>query len=370
MPALTPFRQHATATCGTRIHRRLHGLVAALALGLPIPGSASTAAAAVAPLPQTLEATGLYRPGTQEIDPEHLAFTPQYPLWSDGASKRRWLALPAGHAIDATRPDAWDFPPGTRLWKEFAHGRAVETRYIERLPDGAWRYATYIWQDDGHEARLAPANGATLTVDAAPHGRYRVPGQVDCRACHEGAATPVLGVGTLQLSADRDPGAPHAETDVSPVDLRELVRRGWLRGLPGHLLDKPPRIAAPTAAERSALGYLHANCGHCHNDTGAPAPVKLVLAQRTGSDPDHGRDRVLQSLIDRPGRFRPDPSDQAAPLIRPGNAAASVLMQRLSTRNPQQRMPPIGTTEPDMAAIALIGHWIDHHLSTRKETTP
>ena len=39
--------------------------------------------------------------------------------------------------VDASNPDAWQFPPGTRLWKTFGHaGRAVETRYAELLANG------------------------------------------------------------------------------------------------------------------------------------------------------------------------------------------------------------------------------------------
>src|SRR6476661_7825652 len=83
-------------------------------------------------LPERLSETGLYVAGsTTVVRDDNLAFAPQYPLWSDGTTKRRWIHLPAGTAIDASDPDAWEFPPGTRLWKEFSFGRPVETRLIE-----------------------------------------------------------------------------------------------------------------------------------------------------------------------------------------------------------------------------------------------
>ncbi len=57
--------------------------------------------------PQTLRDTGLYSDfATLQVDPKHLAFSPQYPLWTDGATKRRWISLPPGSAIDASDPDA------------------------------------------------------------------------------------------------------------------------------------------------------------------------------------------------------------------------------------------------------------------------
>ncbi|MET0541438.1 MAG: hypothetical protein ABWZ88_06750, partial [Variovorax sp.] len=125
--------------------------------------SASTANAARAastaadtPLPRLLSQTGLYLPGSTDVSPGIVAFSPQYPLWSDGTRKRRWIQLPAGNTIDATRVDAWEFPVGTKLWKEFGYSRRIETRTIERMADGSWRYATYVWRADGSDAVLAP----------------------------------------------------------------------------------------------------------------------------------------------------------------------------------------------------------------------
>ena len=118
---------------------------------------------------------------------DNIAFAPQYPLWSDGTSKRRWIYLPPGAAIDASRVDAWEFPVGTRLWKEFGYDRRVETRFIERLADGSWRFAAYVWNKEGTDAVLAAEDGAVLPVSAAPGGRYVVPSRNDCLACHEGA---------------------------------------------------------------------------------------------------------------------------------------------------------------------------------------
>ena len=177
-------------------------------------------AADVPALPQHLRDTGLYAEGV-------LAFSPQYPLWSDGAVKRRWIYLPPGTSIDATQPDAWDFPRGTKLWKEFSHGRALETRFIERTADGEWRFASYVWTADGADAVLAPAAGIReMPAPEAPGERYAIPAQDDCRACHEGAPVPVLGFSALQFSPDRDPLAPHAESNASGGE-SALARGSW-----------------------------------------------------------------------------------------------------------------------------------------------
>lgn len=288
------------------------------------------ASAHAAPLPAHLSETGLDQPGV-------IAFAPQYPLWSDGAAKRRWLRLPAGSAIDASDPDAWNFPPGTKLWKEFGFGRPVETRLIERLPDGSWRYATYVWNAAGTDADLAPDAGVRgIAVASAPGGRYSVPSRADCLACHEGAPVPVLGFSAVQLAPD----------------LRGLVLRGVVTRLPEALVDAPPRLAAP------ALGYLHGNCGHCHNEAGAVAGIDLVLAQRA-SDPAASAQRTVQSLFGRASRFRATGASAAG--------RETVVTQRMQSANPYQRMPPLGVTVVDREGAALVQQWIQQ---ATKEISP
>jgi hypothetical protein len=288
---------------------------------------------------------------TRVEDGSALSFSPQYPLWSDGADKQRWLQLPPGTAIDARDPDAWVFPVGTRLWKQFSHGgRPIETRLIERRADG-WHYATYVWRADGSDADLAPPRGiGALPVPAAPGGRYAVPGHDDCVACHGGATVPVLGLSALQLS---------------PAQLRELVERGLVRGLPRRLLDEPPRIAARSDLERAALGYLHGNCAHCHHPNPGRVPVGLTLLQRA-ADPERSAADALRSMLDAPSRYQPrdDPSARA---VAPGDARSSLLLQRMRARDGRAQMPPLGTDRPDAAALELLTRWIDLDLPRHKE---
>jgi hypothetical protein len=317
------------------------------------------------PLPARLSETGLFEPGSTTVLRDGvLPFSPQYPLWSDGAGKRRWIFLPPGTAIDAAAPDAWQFPAGTRLWKEFRHGRAVETRYIERLDDGRWRFAAYVWDEDGRDAVLAPEEGAVL--EAGPAGRYLVPSRADCLACHEGPAVPVLGFSALQLSSDRDPLAPHAEPIGSGhVDLVRLVATGRLVNLSPALLATAPRIRASTPTARAALGYLHGNCGHCHDPAGALDGLDLVLAQRA----DPGADsvaRVRQSLLDRASRFRPHGLPDPKRVARDGHSP-STLTLRLSSTSPLVRMPPLGVQLVDDEGVALVERWINEERHNHEE---
>jgi len=336
-------------------------VLAALALVVCATFARADGAAAGAPaLPTRLSDTGLFVSGSSAVvNPALIAFSPQYPLWSDGATKRRWMYLPPGTAIDASRPDAWEFPNGTRLWKEFSQGRRVETRYLERLADGSWRYATYIWNADETDAELAPADGiAAMPLQGSADRRYAIPAEADCRACHEGAAVPVLGVSALQLSPDRDPLAPHAEMKGADlVDLRYLVERGLVRHLPTSLLERAPRIAASNPTERAALGYLHGNCGHCHNSSGPLASLELVLAQDPVPEAA-GTVTTLQSLVGRTSRFRPYGVQGAPQRVTPGKHENSVLAMRMRSRNPMTQMPPLGTQVVDADGLAIVQRWI------------
>src|SRR4051812_905898 len=69
----------------------------------------------LAALPARLSETGLFAAGdAQALAPGVRAYAPAYPLWSDGASKRRWLSLPEGSRIDSSNMDDWVFPVGSK----------------------------------------------------------------------------------------------------------------------------------------------------------------------------------------------------------------------------------------------------------------
>jgi hypothetical protein len=198
------------------------------------------------------------------------AFSPQYPLWTDGATKHRSISLPS--PIDASG-DVWQFPVGTKLTKEFSFGGVVaETRVMEKTARG-WQYA------------VIPG----ARVEVAPGVAHVVPRTTDCQVCHtEGP----LGFSALQLSGDRDPNAAHREPAVG-IDLGGLIDRGMLRGYRG---PRAPRIAARTPTERAALGYLHGNCGGCHNTRTSLASLEMELTA----------DGTLATTIGRASRFAPE----------------------------------------------------------------
>jgi len=345
-------------------------LLAAASLALASLAGCGRAAAAPLPrtAPATLAETGLYADfAAKTVAWEVWPYDPQYPLWTDGALKRRWISLPPGTWIDASDADDWIFPEGTRLWKEFSlGGRRVETRYLEKLAGGAWLRASYAWSEDESEASLAPERG----LHGAAHGPdgtpYDIPARADCATCHA-RGDGVLGFGALQLSSDRDPLAPHA-TVPAPVaqDLATFVERGLVRGLPTRFLMRPPRIEARTPRERAALGYLHGQCGSCHWGGGLLAGLGLELDARIGSDPTGSR--ALASLVGRESRFRPSGAPESCTQrVEPGAPERSSLVDRMKSRDPLAQMPPVGTRVADREALSLLEAWIAQDLASSSD---
>ena len=146
----------------------------------------------LATLPARLSETGLYMgPGSPALAAGVHAYQPRFELWSDGATKSRWMQLPAGDRIDPSDPDDWQFPEGTRFWKEFAlAGRPIETRLLQKIGPAPedWVGAAYIWEADGTDARLAPDGSAD--AGGTPHD---VPSANQCFGCHGGRESRVLG---------------------------------------------------------------------------------------------------------------------------------------------------------------------------------
>lgn len=312
-----------------------------------------TLAAGAAEPPPTLRATGLYGDADGFLTaPGVVEYQPRFPLWTDGLLKRRWIRLPAGTAIDASDPDDWRFPVGTKIWKEFAVTEGpVETRLMELTPDG-WLFASYAWNAAGTEATLAPTRGLRGAAEIAPGTRHDIPGLYDCLTCHEAQTQRVLGFSAVQLT--RSPG--------DGPDLAELSRRGIITGLPVELLQQPTSGSFDRSEE--ALGYLHGNCGHCHNSEGPLASLGLDLRMSSSSlsaTSSGGFPAALATTLHQ--RATATARSAAAELrIVPGDPASSQLVQRLATRDPFAQMPPLGTRLVDQQAVDLLVAWIETDL--------
>jgi cytochrome c553 len=291
--------------------------------------------------------------GTTQIDLQNRPFSPQYPLWTDGAKKKRWIRLPEGAVIDTTNLERWDFPVGTRFWKEFSfNGRKVETRLLWRATADAWVFATYAWNDAQTDATLAPEDGIRGAAEIAPGKRHTIPGIADCRACHDSARTEILGFTALNLSDDRDPNAPHAEPLTEEmVTLRTLIEENLLSTKRPELIARPPRIDVDSPTARAALGYLSTNCGSCHHRESSIASLGLSLK--------HTDDlAALVTTINQRGHWVVPEAPEESRLINPGRPESSAVIRRVKSRRPMSQMPPLGTVIVDQQAVDLLTRWV------------
>jgi hypothetical protein len=268
--------------------------------------------------PRLLSETGLYADRTTKTLAEGVApFTPRYELWSDGAEKRRWIWLPPAARVDTSRIDHWLFPVGTRVWKEFRRdGRRLETRLIERTASGPNDYfmGSFVW-DAAEDDAILRAEGAADVLGTD----HDVPDARRCASCHGGEPGRVLGYSAVQLAPE----------------------------LPASIPGEPPAHAA--------LGYLHANCGHCHSETGiAFREVDLILRL------DAGVRAPEASSAYRTAVERPMVRALGGPRLRisPGHPEQSGLVYRMRSHEANRRMPPLGTKHVDPRGLALVESFI------------
>lgn len=322
---------------------------------------AATAAGDQAP-PLRLSQTGLYEDGRVGIiASSNVPFSPQYPLWTDGAAKSRWVFIPSGAVIDASDPAQWNLPVGTRLWKQFSFsGRRVETRMIWRVSVKQWVFASYRWNEAQTDADLVPETGVWNAAAIVGGKSHSIPSRAECGACHGTEPPRALGFTALQLSPDRDPRALHGEpVGDDHVTLDTLLRTRRLIGGPEQWKTRPPRIQSEHENTRAALGYLLANCGSCHNGRGeisAMAPVVTEAAlMRDG-------DAVAGTLIGQRTRWQVPGTTAPSLLVNPAAVPESALLARMRSRSPSSQMPPLGTVVRDAAALELLTAWIQAGL--------
>ncbi len=303
----------------------------------------------------TLQGTGLCDDDAcMVINANAREYTPRFPLWSDTAEKRRWIMLPPGTTIDTSDADFWKFPLGTKLWKEFTRdGVRVETRYMEKIQaddelSGAWFFATYVWnstQDMAVETRdgVTDANG-TL---------HDVPTRANCRECHDALhPTRVLGIGAIQMDFD----APGTGLDLDQLVLENLL------SVPPPGSTTPHYPLPGTAVDQAALGYMHANCGHCHNPTSSNFGHTQVQLRLTTGNLDTLQDTVVYGStvgITSNLTYMEDGTPFTI-IVDPGSPDTSSLIRRMTSTQAARRMPYRGSEMPDeTGGIAELRAWVE-----------
>jgi uncharacterized repeat protein (TIGR03806 family) len=333
--------------------------------------------------PRKLSETGLFA-STRDLRPAPglIPYEVNAPLWSDGAVKERYAAIPGAGRVEfdaitfpesssGSGPFGWKFPDGTVLVKTFSldldpgdPSRRVrlETRLLhhkrlvgtEEVGDQFWSGYTYLWTDDQSDAiLLEDPKGLdrhyTVRDPSAPDGTRRqtwhFPSRTECMVCHTMPAKFVLGVNTLQMNRDVD----HGRGPENQIDAWE--RAGlFAKPLPAPA-DRLPALVdyadESKGLDRRARSYLHANCAHCHRAFGG-GNAEFQLLATLGL----GQTGLLGA--------RPTQGDFGltdAKVVAPGDPGRSVLLHRTATTG-VGRMPPLATSVVDRKAVELLRGWI------------
>ncbi len=174
-------------------------------------------------LPALLSEVGIFS-DTPSMTPVSglIPYVPNTPLWSDGALKTRYLAIPKtgspgtpGEQIAFAPTGNWSFPSGTVFVKTFQLQtnqsdpnslHRLETRLLVRDINGAVYGVTYKWRPDNSEADLLTTSSNETLSLTTPGGAvtqtWYYPSPADCLTCHTPVANYVLGVSTRQLNGN------------------------------------------------------------------------------------------------------------------------------------------------------------------------
>ena len=171
-----------------------------------------------AEIPTSISASGIYQDLPRKIMvKEAVPYEVNTPLWSDGASKERFLILaPGTHIGFNDSGDYYAYPDGAVFIKNFSldtlPGRPQsrilwETRVmINKKRNGydMWYGFSYKWRTDQSDADLVPDEGLDTAITGFYPGRtadgktaatkkWSFPKRNQCRLCHVSIAPGAFG---------------------------------------------------------------------------------------------------------------------------------------------------------------------------------
>jgi hypothetical protein len=320
-------------------------------------------------MPTLLSETGLYSDiKTKTLATDVHPFIPAYKLWSDGADKNRFVYMPPGKKINTSDMEFWQYPGGFKLWKDFTRdGKLIETRLLQKLSDGLtdWYMVAFKWNADGSDAVAVP-----MGEQNAMGTMHDIPSKEDCKGCHTSMKDHAIGFSAAMLS----------HSLPNSLNLAQIDQMGWLSA-PAKAGGYPLPGDEPTKA---ALGYLHANCGMCHNYKSQVYKTKVTLdvwAHLDKLDTVQNTFAYLSMVCDQwPGsdKFTPITSCEAGHAtgalmdtdisklkrVAPGMAAESGIHDLMALRATGQagmmkQMPPLGSEITDPTGLGVVDAWIN-----------
>ncbi|WP_419211072.1 malectin domain-containing carbohydrate-binding protein [Maribacter sp. X9] len=328
-------------------------------------------------MPQTLSATGAFTDlQNLKVSTGYIPYELIDPFWSDGALKKRWMAIPndgshdtPGERIKFSENGEWEFPLGTVMIKHFDYPvddrdatktRKVETRFSVKADDGNFYFLTYKWNEAQTEAYLQET-GVEEPIQVTTVGggtrqvNWHFPSNSECLSCHNAASKGTLGPRTRNLNSDYD-YSTHVSGGTVGNQLVTLSSLGILDrtvtdGQTGGFLTHVSIDDPNGSLDEKARSYLDLNCAYCHRPgTGNRADFDLRLfntLSQTGLTT-----AKYNTAIGIPGEE----------VLIPGDASRSQVYHRVASKDPSIMMPPLAKGQVDAKGAALIEAWIDQLL--------
>lgn len=340
-----------------------------LTTNAPVPAFFNMPATFQGALPPLLSMTGVFS-NTPSMTPTNglIPYIPNVPLWSDGALKTRYMAIPttggsitADQQISFAPTGTWTFPAGTVFVKTFELQTnqtdpnsilRLETRLLVRDINGAVYGVTYKWRPDNSDADLLTTSSnqqiPILTPSGSQTQTWYYPSPADCLSCHTPVANYVLGVNTRQLNNNET----YPATGVTDNQLRTLNRLGLFNpafdeaGIT-NFEGLSPLTNVSASLQQRARSYLDANCAQCHQLGGAGITF----------DARYDTPLAKQNITNYPAAV--SLGYDHAQIIAPQDIWRSMIYQRLNSTNASVKMPPLARNLIDTNAIAVFGAWIN-----------
>ena len=304
--------------------------------------------------PRKLSETGLFQDTAAQTPAAGvLPFEIAEPMWQEGASASRFIALPEGRRIkttmggDPAKPDfKIEWPIDSVLARTItwpATQQRIETQILHYDGD-SWNGYSYRWNEKGTDAELVAADGEEFTVQKQP---WRIHGRAECARCHNNWSGFAVGFQPDQLvSLDGH----------KPADAAGLFDGPYLDRLKHHLVSSQD---AGADLESRARSWLHANCAHCHRRHGGGS-VPLMVNDDLPTP---------ETMMWNEKPTRGDLALTDARVISPGKPEQSVLMARIA-RSGNGHMPMIGAREVDPRGFQLLWDWIAQGEPAPKPKSP
>ncbi len=328
---------------------------------LPPTGANSMPASLVSNPPAHLSGTGLFSNSTAAgLAPAAgiLPYNVIAPLWSDNATKSRWIALPAGSKITFAATGEFTYPAGTVMIKNFVlNGVPLELRLLVLTGPNAGYGVTYKWEAGGADADLMGPSGLPVQLadglDEPEAGgqTWHYPSRSECLQCHTAVANFVLGPKTRQLNTSFAYPGGASDNELRTWNYLQMFSADIGEGNIGGFTKLTLISDATGGATRAALearvrSYVDSNCAQCHR----PGGVDSYWDARFDTP------IANQGIID--GVVKNSLGIIGAEVVRPLTISESLLELRMNSVDPTIKMPPLARNVIDSTAVGVVDAWI------------